>query len=158
MPTATKRRRPADGVSLVELVVVVMIMGIVTSIATPMYFHTLARGRVDAAARRLVADLALVQSTAEVSSSSRTIQFSSTGNSYVVAGLASPDRPTLDYSMQLSATPYFCDIVSVDCDGDEMLVFNGFGLPDSSATVTIASGHLQRLVVVDPITGKGVVQ
>lgn len=146
------------GFSLVELAIVVMIMGIAASVAVPSYFYALARGRVDAAARRIVADLAMAQTSAEITSHSQAVQFSAAGNSYVLTGFDDFDHPSLDYTVRLAATPYMCDIVSVNFAGAELLQFNGFGIPVAGGTITLGCGHLQRSIVVDPLSGKGEIQ
>lgn len=153
--TGTADRR---GLSLVEVVMVVLILGILAGVAAPMYVHALARGRADAAARRIVVDLAMVQREAEVSSSSRTLRFYPAQHRYVAVGVNDFDRPTEDYTVRLQTAPYQCELVSVDLGGDEQITFDGFGLPDSDGTIVVQSGHLQRKVVVDATTGKGEIQ
>jgi prepilin-type N-terminal cleavage/methylation domain-containing protein len=147
-----------SGFSLLEMAIVVMILGILTSIATPMYFHALARGRVDAASRKIIADLAMVKSAAEVSSSARTIQFSSVNDGYTAVGVQDFDRPLSEYQLRVGSAPYWTNLVSVDFGGNESLVFDGFGRPDSAGTIVLQSGNLQRTIVVDAVTGEGVVQ
>jgi prepilin-type N-terminal cleavage/methylation domain-containing protein len=146
------------GFSLVELAIVVMMIGIAASVAIPSYFYALARGRIDAASRRIVADLEMAQTSAEITSSSQTVQFSSANNSYVLTGIDDFDHPTLDYTVKLGATPYMCNIVSANFSGSEQLQFNGFGIPVAGGTITLGCGNLQRSIVVDPLSGKGEIQ
>jgi hypothetical protein len=100
----------------------------------------------------------MAQSAAEVASASRTILFSTAQGSYTAAGIADFDRPTTNYTMRLCAAPFSTTIVSADFGGDAQLVYDGFGLPDSGGTITLQSGHLQRTIIIDAITGVGAVQ
>jgi len=150
--------RRGRGFSLLELVLVLAIIATLTAIAVPRYQTALVRYRADLAARRIVADLALAQSNAKASSSSRSVVFSISNNNYQM-----PDLPPLDgtagsYIVELSEKPYEADITSADFGGDQQIIFNGWGIPDSGGSVIITIGSEQRTVIVDAESGKAKVE
>lgn len=141
------------GVSTMELVVVVLIMGIIAAVAVPTYLTALARYRSSNAARRIVADLELARREAGMASASRTVTFSSAGESYTLADVADLNRAGAVYSVSLDDDPYYVDIVSVDLGGDEEVVFDGFGQADSGGTIVVRSGGVDNTIVIDAATG-----
>lgn len=146
------------GFSLLELVLVLAIIATLTAIAVPRYQASEVRYRADLAARRIIADLALAQSNAKAAGSSRSVVFSPSTDQYQM-----PDLPPLDgtvgsYSVQLSGKTYGANITSANFGGDQEVVFNGWGIPDSGGTVVLTVGSEQRTVTVDAETGKAQIQ
>ena len=147
--------------SLVEVVIVLAIMAVLAAIAAPRYSATLANYRVLLAARRLAADVGLAQSSARAASASRTIVFDTSKNSYTVSGVAALDGASGAYTVFLAAQPYGVTIGSLtfsDNIADGTLKFDGFGSPDSGATIVIAFKTYQRTVLVNAATGAATVQ
>jgi len=130
---------PRRGFSLLELVFVLAIITILSAVAVPKYAAALARYRVDAAAKRVKAELLLARRVARMSGASQVVDIS-------------------NYQSILSEPPYQAVIVSADFDGDEEVVFDGYGVPDSGGTATVQVGVTQRTVVVDADTGRSTVQ
>lgn len=145
--------RPA-GFTLVELVIVVMLLGIMTAVAVPRYADVLSKHRVDAAARRIEADLEMARRRARTTSTSQSVQFDAGAGRYVLPGVPSRDHPGTDYEVELARPPYSASIVSADFGGDAELRFNGYGLPDTAAAIVVRSGKHERTIVVDPNTGR----
>src|SRR5438034_11623152 len=100
------RRRGAF--SLIELVLVIVIATILAAVAMPRYASALTHWRVDAAAHRVAADLALARNVARTASSTQIISFSTT--SYQLVGYASIDGPASSYTVNLAAEPYGASI------------------------------------------------
>lgn len=160
MPQVSSRVFPrapaATGVrsfTLLELVIVLAIIAMVGAMAVPRYVQAVARSRLDAAANRLVADLTMGRNRAIAQSRTLKIGFDVATERYNFTGMADPVHPDSSYTVSLGAEPYRADIESADCGGDATLIFNGFGYPDSAATIALAVGNEKRTVVVDGTTG-----
>ena len=149
---------PARGFSLIELVIVVMIIAIMAGIAMPRFSSALARQRVDAAAKRIVVDLALAQQQARTSSASQNVTFNAAAGTYLLVGMPHPDHSGLDYEVSLTDEPYGAIIVSADFNGDVEIIFDIYGVPDSGGSVVLQVGGHVRTVAVDADTGKASVQ
>lgn len=146
-------RRPA-GFTLVELIIVIMVIGIMAAVSVPRYADALSKHRVDAAARRIEADLELARRRARITSTSQSVQLDAGASRYALPGVPSRDHPASDYQVELAKPPYSASIASADVGGDAELRFNGYGLPDTAATIVVRSGKHQRTIVVDPDTGR----
>ena len=146
-----QRRR---GFSMVELVCVVVIIAILSAIAVPRFCNSLARQRVEAVARRIVVDLALAQRHASSANVTQTVQFDVEANDYSLIGMPHPDHPGADFDIHVHEEPSGATLVSVDFGGDQELVFDIYGVPDSGGSVVILVGNQLRTITVDPDTGK----
>jgi len=153
-------RRPdtGRGFSLIELIVVVIIIGICASIAVPRVANSIAHHRADAAATRIVRDLALAQARARSSSAGQTLTFDVAASSYELAGMQDINRSTESYVVSLAKDPYQATILLADFDGDAEIVFDGYGVPDSGGAVVIQGGGYRRTIILDPDTGQASVQ
>jgi type II secretion system protein H len=158
--TPSLRHNRRDGFTAVELAIVVIILAIVAAAAVPKYADALNRFRVDAAARRIAADLATAQARARATSSSQTILFTlpPQGSQYQIAGMKDPDRPAATYTVNLADSPYQVTLSSASLGGDSTLIYNGYGIPDSGGTVVVGSGQYTKTVTIDATTGMAAIQ
>ncbi len=129
----------------------VTILATLAAIAMPRYGNSINRYRADSAARRLAADLVFVRETAKQRSKAFTVTFTTgTSSAYVITGLTDIDRRSLaDYRVDLWKSPYNASISSLTAGGDSVLVFDGYGVPDSAASVTARVGTVTGTVTVD---------
>ena len=144
--------------SLVELLLAMAIVATMAGIAAPRYANSLARYRAEAAARRLVDDLAVARNDARVSHTSRTVFFDTAEDSCLIPGVRDLKDSKSSYRVDYSKPPYRADLVSVDFNTTTKVTFDGFGTPDSGGTVVIKIGDEVRTVVLDPDSGKAVAQ
>lgn len=133
---------------------VVMILAILSAVAVPSYMNATSRFNADAAARRIKADLEYLRHLARNTSSSKSVVFNPTTHSYAFSGVASLDRPSRVYTVELARVPYSAALVEANCGGDSTITFDGFGTPDSAAVIVVESGGYQRRVALDAGQGK----
>ncbi len=151
-------RNNARAFSLLELVMIIAIIAIVSAIAVPRYGNSLARYHAEVTARRVVADLGLAQAMARTTTSAVTVTFEVQNNRYELQGVEAADDPGQDASLTLSAPPYYAQLVAAVFGGDEVVIFDGYGMPDSGGSVDITAGGVTKTIQLDPETGRAVVQ
>lgn len=139
---------------MAELVLVIFIIATLAALAVPRFSNTLALQRVEAAKRRIVADLALAQRQARITNASQTVSFTLGTHEYSLIGMSHLDRPSLGYRVLLSEDPYGASLVSANFGGDPDITFDVFGVPDSGGSVVISVGNHVRTVTVDARTGR----
>jgi Tfp pilus assembly protein FimT len=151
--------------SLIELTMSVMVMGILAAIAMPIYSNSLLKYRSEVAAQRIVQDLTQAQRLARLSNSNRTITFDATTNSYTVSGLTSLNRPGAAYTVPLNQAPYSVVIASLVNIAQPTLqvtpltlTFDRFGTPDQGISLVVRVGDISKQIDVAPVTGRTSVQ
>jgi len=145
------------GFSLLEVVLVVAILAVLAALAAPRYGRSVARYRADAAARRIVHDLAFARRAARTAGASRTVTFSLPEQAYTISNVASLDG-SKSYRVVLGDRPYHTELLSVDFGGDTEVKFNGYGMADSGGTVRLRVGQTIKTVVFDANRGEASVQ
>ena len=153
-----RRRR---GFSFIELAIVVLILGILTSLVLPKFMNALCYYRADGAAKRIAADVALAQRQAMQTCTTQTMQFSVSGtgnNSYTLSSLKNLDFSNQSYTVNLSADPYQALLISAGFNGSVTLSFDRYGVPGNGGTVVVQAGSCQKTITVDGQTGKATIQ
>lgn len=163
-------RRPA--VTLVELMIVVVVLGIVAALAAPLLAETDVT-RVNEAAKLLVADLQFAQMYAinhgnEISG----LRVESGGTAYSVVTDASPPftcGSATAVTDEINDAPYVTTfgtgrvaeltgvtVSAYSLDGDACVVFDTFGALDqtSDASITLSAGGNTVTVTIDAATGE----
>lgn len=125
-----------------------LVLGIIAGVAAPRYRSALAEYRSEAAAQRIVADLHFARSEALRTSQSRMVQFESANGRYTLVNVADLDREASSFVVNLVDDPFWASFVSVAFGGDENVVFDRFGRPDSVGTVVVQSSNVQRTVTL----------
>ena len=146
------------GFSLAEVVCVVAIIGTIAAIAGPRLSNSLALQHVEAAARRIVVDLAFARRQAKRTDVAQTVRFDPAIGDYSLVGMPHPDHAARDYGVSLQEEPYGATLVSADFGGDQEIIYDVFGIPDSGGSVVIRVGNHVRTIVVDADMGKATVQ
>ena len=150
--------RNRGGFSLVELIMVLVIIAAVSAIAIPRYANSYTRYRVEAAARRIVADLSYTRSEARGTSSATTIIFNLGAGTYSIPSVSALDGGPGIYVVDLGDEPYQSVLATADFAGSPMVNFDGFGMPSSAGSVTVTAGGITKTIVLDADTGEAKVQ
>ena len=150
--------RQRSGVTLIELMIVVLIIAVIGAAGTPTFFRSLSFHRAESAAQRIKVDLELARQRAKTASASQSLEFRLGSHAYVMPGVPHLDHPLDTYQVDLQGPPYRSTIVSASFGGDEIVIFDGFGILDSGGAVIVQSGQFQKTISLDPDTGKARVQ
>jgi prepilin-type N-terminal cleavage/methylation domain-containing protein len=148
--------RPRHAFTLVELVLVMATIAILAGIAAPKYASSLANYRSILASRQFAADLGAAQAIACATSTSQTVAITQPTSSYTVTALRKLDNRAGTYSVNLSSSPYYASINSATLPAAVtagQIVFDGYGTPNTGATVIISSGGRTHTVTLDAASG-----
>ncbi len=154
-------KTPRPALTMVELVVVVLIVGIMAAAISPRVASTMTTSRVRAAAQIIASDIEMAGHRAKVRGTPQEVKFSLGNSSYELLNMKHLDHPGQNYMVDLTASPYdaLLDSVSFGSDGtSKSLWFNRFGRPDFGGSIVVSAGNKQRTVLVDGVTGKATVQ
>ncbi|MEN1681094.1 MAG: GspH/FimT family pseudopilin [Planctomycetota bacterium] len=138
---------PRAGFSLVELAIVVLVMGIMVGVAAPKYAEALNHYRVEAAARRIVADLKHARQNAITGSAEQRITFELDTDSYTLDGMDDINRSSDEYTVDLAAEGYPVDLSTTTFPGGAFR-WEHDGNAFVSGSMTLASGSASRVVTV----------
>lgn len=149
--------RSTRAFTLVELLCALTVVVVLAAVAMPRYTTSLAHFRLDAAARRIQADLTWTRERARSASAPRSITFDPGNHRYTLDGVTDPDNPLSPYLVRLGDAPYHVELGSADFGGGPRLTFNGFGVPASSGTVVVRSGRFARIISLDGVSAAAAV-
>lgn len=152
--TESAPRAAARGFSLMELVLVILIVAIISAVVVPRFGGSITRHRADTVAQRIAVDLELARRRASTTSAAQRVIFDVEDDSYELDGLGDMDHSTEDYIVSVAEDPYKAVLVFVNFGGDEEIIFDGFGTPDSGGSVIVQVGNEIRTVTVDANTGE----
>ncbi|MFO0977905.1 MAG: prepilin-type N-terminal cleavage/methylation domain-containing protein [Planctomycetaceae bacterium] len=146
------------GVTMIELVMVVLVIGILTALAAPKISTSLDTRSVDAAASLLQAELKGAQQLALTRSSTVTVEFAQSTHAWQVSMLRDGQKEIVR-SVTLSGAPWNCQLSSLlsgtnqDAVKTASLTANGAGVWNSTLRIGILAGRAESRVVVDGVSG-----
>jgi|SRR5215211_1967264 len=128
------------GFTLIEVIVTIIIMGIVFSIASSMWFGAIESRKVDSATNQLAADLRQAHSRATNRLASQTVTLTSGSSEYTMTGVADPlDLDDCDAE----------DVANGDCETEDVVVAN---VPATPATLEFKADGSVVITGANPIT------
>jgi type II secretion system protein H len=153
------RSNGAEGFTLVELMVVMVILGIAAALVVPQIAHSQTFS-VQAAARAVVSDLMYAQNDAIAQQTSRKVIFDVAGNHYRLTD--SNDltiaAPWMGGSYQLNFTTDSrfrgVSIDSVAFNDQAWVLFDDLGTPNSGGSIDLVAGTSRYRISVSAFTGR----
>lgn len=152
--------------TLIELVIVLLILGILTVVTMPNIAKAIREQNVDAAARRIAADLETARQTAKATGASRSVQFDVAANQYTLLNIKDINHPAIQQVTNLSNAGYAVTLGTATFNGTNQLTFDLYGRPFAGSplaplnggTIVVQAGSAQHAIVVNPTTGKTQIQ
>lgn len=138
-----------------------MVLAIITilgAIAAPRWSEAMGRYRVEAAARRIVADVAMAQTSARAASAARTVTFNPTIDHYRISNMKNFETNAGSYTVELDEPPYLADLASTDFTLATPLSFNAFGVPNMGGMLAVSSGGFSLTIIIDADSGIATIQ
>lgn len=132
---------------------VLAILAAFAVISAPRFADAMANYRVQAAARRIAADIRSARMRAETENTTQEIVFNIATDSYELPRMADLDHSLDTYQVNLANKPYEAVLVIANFGGDQTVKFNGFGVPDSGGTIEVSIGSVQKTLLLNPTTG-----
>ena len=155
----SSRPSPRPGFTLVELLMTIAIVAVVAAMVAPRWGRSMSRFGADAAARRILADLAWAQARARITSSTQTVSLNLSASQYQLVGVSDPDHAGSTYAVDLTASPYRAKLVSASAaDANGNIVFDGYGTPATSGSIVVQSGDFQYTVLINAGSGSLTIQ
>lgn len=145
-PRLHSPRHPARAFSLVELVVVVGILAVLSSIALVRYSNALAQYRISVTTDKIVADLEWAKARARTTSSDREVRFAPNASGYGIPAEKLRPKSSSPYMVDLSSEPYRAKLLAATFGASSNVTFNAYGLPSSAGTVRISVGSITRTI------------
>ena len=153
-----QRNRRCPGLTLVEIIVVLVILAVVAAMVVP---HLIDTGdmQVISAARTVASDLQYAQNEAITSQASVTVSFRATSESYDLSnasGYLNHPMTRDEFVRDFTQTRGFerLDIVSASFGGSDTVTFDALGTPDNAGSVTLQAGRYVYEIDVAAATGK----
>ena len=134
------------GITIIELTIVMLILGILAAVVTPAYSAAINRYRIDLAAHRVAADLQYAKTEAQRVGQPRTVRFDVDSNSYALESVSDIKISANDYLLNIADEPYQTTLVSALFNGSNEVEFDIYGRPSSSGEVILQLGTLQKIV------------
>ncbi|MCP4591635.1 MAG: prepilin-type N-terminal cleavage/methylation domain-containing protein [bacterium] len=144
--------RPRPGMSLMEVVTVMVIVAVLAAVAIPRYANALVNRRLDSAVLRIAADLKLAERRARTTSSSQSVVFDVAAHTYTLTGVTDLDRSAEEYAVDLAEPPYEVEILYAKFESGTQITFDGYGQASGDGKIVLKVGNDFKLVVFTAAT------
>ena len=147
------------GFTIVELLIVVVILSIVALTAIPM-MSSAASIQIRSAANIIAADIEYARSMAISRGQNYKVEFNKDADSYKIVDqggtvIQHPVKKGFTYEVNFRNESRLSrvDITNAAFSGDQIVVFDCLGSPDSGGTVNLQAGAISTTITVEPVTG-----
>ena len=175
-------RSLSDGFSLVEVMIIVLILGIITTLGLPTLKSGVDKSRLSGAAGEIVTALEFAQLNAMTAGAQTRVTIDTSADTillerYEISGdimsgateipendvdnggfatMGHPVNKGADYYIVFADEDRFhgVDIASAAFDVNNYVTFDAIGAPSDGGSVTLSLGNRQVVVTVDSLTGK----
>jgi len=158
----TFKPRHQRAFSLAELIAVLVIIGILVTVALPDMASSNRTYLLDAAANRILAALRFAQSQAVTTGTDHGCLITPSANTFsVFQAVGAPPYPTATdpvkktpYTVDFDTEPGFGGItISSTTFPADTITFDSLGSPDNGGTITLSLSGFNKLVAVSAVTG-----
>jgi len=139
--------------SLLELIVVLIITSVIAGMGLLKYSGSLTNYRLDAAVKRIIADIQSAKVMARTTSSVRAIKFYPATSSYAILSREDLALSRVGTVVELAAQPYHSTLVVSGLSAN-IVRFNGYGDPDGGAIIIVATGGRSNAVILEATSGR----
>ena len=127
------------GLTLIDVTLAVMIIGILSAVAVPRFTDFYMRQRLSSATARFQADVNFARRQAMATTANIVLDLQPTTNTYSFSDLPDPAHPNLNYTVRLAEAPYRAEIVGTNLSSNSTTI-NGAGVVSQPGTVTFRCG------------------
>jgi len=162
LPIAIPRTPRQRAFTFAELLLVMVILAVIAGMAGPRYANAITHYRLDSAAKRVAADLALARAQARSTSTPQQVIFTVSSSSYQMPGITTLDRRSTNYAVTLSANPYYATLSSVAFGAAvppaTTVTFDIYGTPDNGGTIQLTENGMTKTITLDSASGATTIQ
>ena len=153
------RRSAIGGLTVIELLIVVVILAIAALTAIPM-MSSASSIQIRSATNLIMADLEYAKSMAITRGQNHSVVFDPGTDSYQIEDqnnnvISHPVKKGFDYIVSFPNDSRLnrVDVTNVDFDTTQRVQFDCLGSPDNGGTVSIQAGNTTATITVEPVTG-----
>lgn len=150
-------RKPNNraGISLVELAVTLLVIGIAAGVAVPKISTAVMSTRLDTGVAQMRADIKAARQHAISSGTTQQIQVLTGTNEYKLINMPDINHPgTTGYVVDFDELQGSLTITNVNYEGTDNVTFDIYGKPNRGGSVTLQSGSFTKTITIDATTGK----
>lgn len=140
------------GLSLLELVVVMLAISVVAVAGSLRYADALLHHRLQSASHAIAAELQSVSALARTRNQSVTISVDHVAETFTVSGIENPDAPSRPYVVNVQDR-FGCGIDRSEFPASGPLIINAFGHPNKAGAIVLKIGSSERSVSVNLLQG-----